>query len=80
VLADAAVTPNFEVFGVVLISGALLADSLVGNMQESLFTQGATLTEAVTWSSLASSIFGFASIVSTDSISLALMCADRVEA
>ena len=72
VLADASVTPNFEMFGVVLISGALMADSVVGNMQESLFAQGATLTEAVTWSNLVSSSLSCCAILVTDDVFLAV--------
>ena len=37
ILADAAVTPNFQPLGVVLVAGALFADAFVGNTQESLF-------------------------------------------
>jgi hypothetical protein len=37
ILADAAVTPNFQPFGVLLVAGALFADAFVGNTQESLF-------------------------------------------
>ncbi len=33
-LADVQVQPNFHLFGVVLISGALCADAVIGNMQE----------------------------------------------
>ncbi len=35
-LADAAVEPNFQPVGVVIICGALVADAFVGNTQESL--------------------------------------------
>ncbi len=65
-LADAAVTPNFDSFGVLLISGALLADAFVGNTQEALFTQGASLTEAVTWTSMVSAAISFGTIVFVD--------------
>lgn len=33
-LADSLVQPDFELIGVVLISGALLADAAIGNVQE----------------------------------------------
>lgn len=33
-LADSKVYPNFEIYGVLLVSTALLADALVGNLQE----------------------------------------------
>ena len=72
VLADAAVTPNFDVLGVVLISGALVADAFVGNTQESLFTQGASLTESVTWPSAVSAAISFGTIVFVDGLGPAI--------
>ena len=33
-LADVQVQPNFHLVGVVLISGALIADAAIGNVQE----------------------------------------------
>jgi adenosine 3'-phospho 5'-phosphosulfate transporter B3 len=33
-LADSQVQPNFEVFGVVMVLSALIADALIGNVQE----------------------------------------------
>jgi len=37
-LADAQTSPNFSVIGVVMISGALIMDSFLGNLQEAIFT------------------------------------------
>ncbi|CAM8903877.1 unnamed protein product [Rhodiola kirilowii] len=36
-LADANTSPNFNVVGVVMISGALIMDSFLGNLQEAIF-------------------------------------------
>lgn len=33
-LADTEVNPNFELFGVVMVSSALIADAVIGNVQE----------------------------------------------
>ena len=33
-LADSKVYPNFEIYGVVLVCSALLADAVIGNVQE----------------------------------------------
>jgi adenosine 3'-phospho 5'-phosphosulfate transporter B3 len=33
-LADVQVQPNFQLYGVILISGALCADAAIGNVQE----------------------------------------------
>ncbi|TKY63830.1 UDP-galactose/UDP-glucose transporter 2 [Spatholobus suberectus] len=37
-LADAQTSPNFSVIGVIMISGALILDSFLGNLQEAIFT------------------------------------------
>ena len=37
-LADANMSPNFSVVGVVMICGALLLDAFMGNLQEAIFT------------------------------------------
>lgn len=37
-LADAQTSPNFSVMGVVMVSGALIMDSFLGNFQEAIFT------------------------------------------
>jgi len=37
-LADAHSSPNFSVIGVVMVSGALIMDSFLGNLQEAIFT------------------------------------------
>jgi adenosine 3'-phospho 5'-phosphosulfate transporter B3 len=37
-LADAKTSPNFSVIGVVMVSGALVMDSFLGNFQEAIFT------------------------------------------
>ncbi|KAK7292577.1 hypothetical protein RJT34_15428 [Clitoria ternatea] len=36
--ADAQTSPNFSVIGVIMISGALIMDSFLGNLQEAIFT------------------------------------------
>ena len=33
-LADSKVNPNFEAYGVTLVLGALIADAVIGNLQE----------------------------------------------
>ncbi|KVH90014.1 UAA transporter [Cynara cardunculus var. scolymus] len=37
-LADAQSSPNFSIIGVVMVSGALIMDSFLGNFQEAIFT------------------------------------------
>ncbi|KAG2720180.1 hypothetical protein I3760_02G025200 [Carya illinoinensis] len=37
-LADAQTSPNFSVIGVIMVSGALIMDSFLGNLQEAIFT------------------------------------------
>ncbi|KAF5451522.1 hypothetical protein F2P56_026626 [Juglans regia] len=37
-LADAQTSPNFSVIGVIIVSGALIMDSLLGNLQEAIVT------------------------------------------
>ena len=72
VLADAAVMPNFDPIGVVLISGALVADAFVGNTQESLFAHGSSLTETIAWSNLVASIIAAAVVIVVDDVQLAI--------
>jgi hypothetical protein len=68
------VTPNFDVFGVFVVFGALTADAFVGNTQEELFKLGASLTEAVTWCSLFSCCIACVSIVVLDDVMEAVRC------
>ncbi|CAI0470581.1 unnamed protein product [Linum tenue] len=44
-LADARTSPNFSVVGVVMISGALVMDSFLGNLQEAIFTMNPETTQ-----------------------------------
>ncbi|CAN1253610.1 UDP-galactose/UDP-glucose transporter 4, partial [Linum perenne] len=44
-LADAQTSPNFSVIGVVMICGALVLDSLMGNLQEAIFTMNPDTTQ-----------------------------------
>ncbi|CAN0841497.1 UDP-galactose/UDP-glucose transporter 4 [Linum grandiflorum] len=44
-LADAKTSPNFSVIGVVMICGALVLDSLMGNLQEAIFTMNPDTTQ-----------------------------------
>ncbi|KAJ8766209.1 hypothetical protein K2173_021726 [Erythroxylum novogranatense] len=44
-LADAQTSPNFSIIGVLMISGALLLDSLMGNFQEAIFTMNPETTQ-----------------------------------
>lgn len=37
-LADAKTSPNFSMAGVIMISGALIMDAFLGNLQEAIFT------------------------------------------
>ncbi|EFJ14308.1 hypothetical protein SELMODRAFT_271324 [Selaginella moellendorffii] len=37
-LADAHTSPNFHIFGVIMVVGALVLDSFLGNLQEAIFT------------------------------------------
>lgn len=50
-LADAHTSPNFSIFGVVMITGALVMDAFLGNFQEAIFTMNPDTTQ-VTNSSL----------------------------
>lgn len=47
-LADAKTTPNFSIIGVLMISGALIMDSLMGNLQEAIFTMNPDTTQVIT--------------------------------
>lgn len=44
-LADAHSSPNFSVIGVVMVSGALVMDSFLGNLQEVIFTMNPETTQ-----------------------------------
>ncbi|KAK4842864.1 hypothetical protein QYF36_000976 [Acer negundo] len=44
-LADAQTSPNFSVIGVLMISGALVMDSFLGNLQEAIFTMNPDTTQ-----------------------------------
>ncbi|KAK8974298.1 hypothetical protein V6N11_034664 [Hibiscus sabdariffa] len=44
-LADAQTSPNFSVIGVVMITGALVMDSFLGNLQEAIFTLNSETTQ-----------------------------------
>lgn len=45
-LADAQTSPNFSSIGVVMVVGALVLDSFVGNLQEAIFTINPATTQA----------------------------------
>ncbi|KAK8518435.1 hypothetical protein V6N12_017582 [Hibiscus sabdariffa] len=44
-LADAQTSPNFSIIGVLMISGALIMDSFLGNFQEAIFTMNPDTTQ-----------------------------------
>ncbi|KAJ8450176.1 hypothetical protein Cgig2_033370 [Carnegiea gigantea] len=44
-LADAQTSPNFSIIGVVMISGALIMDAFLGNLQEAIFTLNPETTQ-----------------------------------
>lgn len=44
-LADANTSPNFSIIGVAMISGALIMDSFLGNLQEAIFTMNPDTTQ-----------------------------------
>ncbi|KAK3428743.1 UDP-galactose/UDP-glucose transporter 4 [Eucalyptus grandis] len=44
-LADAHTSPNFSMIGVVMVSGALIMDSFLGNLQEAIFTLNPETTQ-----------------------------------
>ncbi|XP_059444850.1 UDP-galactose/UDP-glucose transporter 4-like [Corylus avellana] len=44
-LADAQTSPNFSIFGVLMISGALIMDAFLGNLQEAIFTMNPDTTQ-----------------------------------
>nr|VDD49311.1 unnamed protein product [Brassica oleracea] len=45
-LADAQMSPNFSVIGILMISGALIMDAFLGNLQEAIFTMNPETTQA----------------------------------
>ncbi|KAH7549491.1 hypothetical protein ACOSP7_025701 [Xanthoceras sorbifolium] len=44
-LADAQTSPNFSIIGVLMISGALVMDSFLGNLQEAIFNMNPDTTQ-----------------------------------
>lgn len=46
-LADAHTSPNFSSIGVIMISGALVMDSFLGNLQEAIFTMNPETTQVI---------------------------------
>ncbi|TXG50997.1 hypothetical protein EZV62_023521 [Acer yangbiense] len=44
-LADAQTSPNFSIIGILMISGALVMDSFLGNLQEAIFTMNPDTTQ-----------------------------------
>lgn len=46
-LADVNTSPNFSVIGVVMVSGALVMDSFLGNFQEAIFTMNPDTTQVI---------------------------------
>lgn len=44
-LADAHTSPNFSVIGVVMVTGALVMDAFLGNLQEAIFTMNPNTTQ-----------------------------------
>lgn len=68
--ADRAVTPNFSMLGVMFICMALCADAFIGNVQESLFANGASQLEAMAWPSLVASVISIAVAALTTDLSV----------
>lgn len=46
-LADANTSPNFSILGVVMVSGALIMDSFLGNFQEAIFAMNPNTTQVI---------------------------------
>ena len=46
-LADANTSPNFSMIGVVMVTGALVMDSFLGNLQEAIFTMNPETTQVI---------------------------------
>ncbi|XP_013639003.1 PREDICTED: UDP-galactose/UDP-glucose transporter 2-like isoform X1 [Brassica oleracea var. oleracea] len=44
-LADAQMSPNFSMIGILMISGALIMDAFLGNLQEAIFTMNPETTQ-----------------------------------
>jgi len=44
-LADAQTSPNFSVWGVIMVCGALILDAFLGNLQEAIFTLNPSTTQ-----------------------------------
>lgn len=47
-LADANTSPNFSIIGVIMITGALVMDSFLGNYQEAIFTVNPDTSQVLT--------------------------------
>jgi adenosine 3'-phospho 5'-phosphosulfate transporter B3 len=63
ILADSQVSPNFDVIGIIMISTALVADAIIGNLQERVMKitpPPQTQNSFITAICLASSIFLYA--------------------
>ena len=45
-LADAQMSPNFSMIGILMITGALIMDAFLGNLQEAIFTMNHETTQA----------------------------------
>ncbi|XP_024004705.1 UDP-galactose/UDP-glucose transporter 2 isoform X1 [Eutrema salsugineum] len=45
-LADAQMSPNFSMIGILMITGALIMDAFLGNLQEAIFTMNPETTQA----------------------------------
>jgi len=45
-LADAQMSPNFSMIGIMMITGALIMDAFLGNLQEAIFTMNPETTQA----------------------------------
>lgn len=48
-LADAQTSPNFSMIGVLMITGALIFDSFLGNLQEAIFTLNPDTTQVLSY-------------------------------
>ena len=46
-LAAAQTSPNFNVIGVLMVIGALVMDSFLGNLQEAIFTMNPDTTQVI---------------------------------
>lgn len=68
-LADSMISPRFNLIGVAMISGALLCDALIGNIQEKTMRQHkATNTEIVLYSYSIGFVYLFVILVLTGDV------------